>query len=81
MIASDIPYARKLDPKEGLPARSKQATKGVYATVAAFAATRFPGDDIRFTFRDMSVRSKKGQGTARNPAIIVRPGQRQFGRV
>ncbi|WP_182422298.1 hypothetical protein [Aureimonas sp. ME7] len=71
VIVSDLPYAKKLDPKDGLPARSKQAPKGVYAAVAAVAARRFDDEaTVRFTFREVPLR--KG-GSARNPAIVIRP--------
>ncbi|WP_062017782.1 hypothetical protein [Aureimonas sp. AU4] len=74
VIASDLPYARKLDPKDGLPARSKQAPRGVYAAVAAVASTRFDGEaDIRFMFREVPL--EKG-GSSRNPAIVIRPSVR-----
>ncbi|WP_182422326.1 hypothetical protein [Aureimonas sp. ME7] len=74
VIASDVPYAIKLDPKDGLPARSKQAPKGVYQAIAAVAGTRFDGEaDIFFTWRDVPM--AKG-GTHRNPAIVVRPNGR-----
>ncbi|WP_062216618.1 hypothetical protein [Aureimonas sp. D3] len=71
VIASDLPYAIKLDPKDGLPARSKQAPDGVYEGIAAVAAKRFDGEaKVFFTFRDIPM---KGGGMHRNPAIVVRP--------
>ncbi|WP_156369147.1 hypothetical protein [Aureimonas sp. Leaf324] len=74
VIASDVPYGVKLDPKDGLPARSKQAPKGVYAAIAAVATTRFDAEaDIFFTFREVPM--AKG-GLHRNPAIVVRPNGR-----
>ncbi|MBB3934291.1 hypothetical protein [Aureimonas phyllosphaerae] len=74
VLASDVPYATKLDPKDGLPARSKQAPKGVYQAIAAVAATRFDGEaDVFFTWRDVPM--AKG-GSHRNPAIVVRPNGR-----
>lgn len=75
VIASDLPYARKLDPQDSLPARSKQAPQGVYAVIAAVAAKRFEGEAaIRFTFRDAPVKGKGGGGgEMRQPAIVIRP--------
>jgi hypothetical protein len=71
VIASDLPYARKLDPDDDLPARSKQAPKGVYAAIAAVAAKRFDGEAaIHFTFRDVPLKNGKAK---RQPAIIIRP--------
>ena len=73
VIASNLPYAKKLDPKDGLPARSKQAPDGVYMSISALAAARFDGEaDIRFTFREVPTR--KGE-VMRQPAIIVTPNQ------
>ncbi|MBB3936556.1 hypothetical protein [Aureimonas phyllosphaerae] len=71
VIVSTLPYAKKLDPKDGLPARSKQAPRGVYAAISAVAAMRFENEaTIRFTFREVNVSSGK---TLRQPAISVRP--------
>lgn len=73
VIASDLPYARKLDPDDDLPARSKQAPGGVYAAIAAVASTRFEGEaSVRFTFRDIPLRTG---ATMRQPSIVVRPNE------